>query len=124
MATALRRLRPGPAWIVSGDVFTTCDYASLLPTAAAMARQPDPARGMEAARERDAHTGPAHACRVLHHVAGVGAGHHGHSAGERPRDAALGLAALREPFAKKTEGAGERARGLAGAQQREIGRCE
>lgn len=44
IATALPLLPPGPALIVSGDVFTMFDYASLLPAAAAMARQPDPAR--------------------------------------------------------------------------------
>jgi len=44
IATALPLLPRGPALIVSGDVFTTFDYASLLPLADAMARQPDPAR--------------------------------------------------------------------------------
>jgi MurNAc alpha-1-phosphate uridylyltransferase len=38
IATALPLLPPGPALIVSGDVFTRFDYAALLPRAAAMAR--------------------------------------------------------------------------------------
>jgi MurNAc alpha-1-phosphate uridylyltransferase len=38
IATALPLLPPGPALIVSGDVWTRYDYASLLPRAAAMAR--------------------------------------------------------------------------------------
>jgi MurNAc alpha-1-phosphate uridylyltransferase len=40
IATALPLLPPGPALIVSGDIWTTFDYASLLPRAAAMARDP------------------------------------------------------------------------------------
>ena len=44
IATALPLLPPGPALIVSGDIFTSFDYASLLPAADAMARRPDPAR--------------------------------------------------------------------------------
>ncbi len=44
IATASPLLPPGPALIVSGDVFTTFDYASLLPMADAMASRPDPAR--------------------------------------------------------------------------------
>jgi MurNAc alpha-1-phosphate uridylyltransferase len=44
IATALPLLPPGPALIVSGDIFTAFDYASLLPVADAMARQPEPAR--------------------------------------------------------------------------------
>jgi MurNAc alpha-1-phosphate uridylyltransferase len=40
IATALPLLPPGPALIVSGDVWTAFDYASLLPRAAAMARDP------------------------------------------------------------------------------------
>ena len=38
MATALPLLPPGPALIVSGDVWTTFDYASLRPRAEAMSR--------------------------------------------------------------------------------------
>jgi MurNAc alpha-1-phosphate uridylyltransferase len=38
IATALPLLPPGPALIVSGDVWTRFDYATLLPRAAAMAR--------------------------------------------------------------------------------------
>jgi MurNAc alpha-1-phosphate uridylyltransferase len=38
IATALPLLPPGPALIVSGDVWTRFDYAGLLPRAAAMAR--------------------------------------------------------------------------------------
>jgi MurNAc alpha-1-phosphate uridylyltransferase len=40
IATALPLLPPGPALIVSADVWTRFDYASLLPRAAAMARDP------------------------------------------------------------------------------------
>jgi MurNAc alpha-1-phosphate uridylyltransferase len=40
ISTALPLLPPGPALIVSGDVWTRFDYASLLPRAAAMARDP------------------------------------------------------------------------------------
>ena len=39
IATALPLLPPGPALIVSGDVWTRFDYASLLPRAAAMAAE-------------------------------------------------------------------------------------
>lgn len=38
IATALPLLPPGPALIVSGDIWTAFDYASLLPRATAMAR--------------------------------------------------------------------------------------
>jgi N-acetyl-alpha-D-muramate 1-phosphate uridylyltransferase len=38
VATALPLLRPGPTLIVSGDIWTTFDYASLVPRAEAMAR--------------------------------------------------------------------------------------
>ena len=38
IATALPLLPPGPALIVSADVWSTYDYATLLPRAAAMAR--------------------------------------------------------------------------------------
>jgi MurNAc alpha-1-phosphate uridylyltransferase len=38
IATALPLLPPGPALIVSGDIWTAYDYASLLPRATAMAR--------------------------------------------------------------------------------------
>jgi MurNAc alpha-1-phosphate uridylyltransferase len=38
IATALPLLPPGPALIVSADIWTTFDYATLLPRAAAMAR--------------------------------------------------------------------------------------
>jgi len=44
IATALPLLPPGPALIVSGDVFTAFDYASLRPRADAMAQDPAPAR--------------------------------------------------------------------------------
>ena len=40
IATALPLLPPGPALIVSGDIWTAFDYASLLPRAAAMADDP------------------------------------------------------------------------------------
>jgi len=43
IATALPLLPPGPALIVSGDVFTAFDYASLRPLADAMARNVAPA---------------------------------------------------------------------------------
>ena len=44
MATALPLLPPGPALIVSGDVFAAFDFASLRPRADAMARSAAPAR--------------------------------------------------------------------------------
>ena len=44
IATALPLLPPGPALIVSGDIWTTYDYATLLPRAAAMARNPEAPR--------------------------------------------------------------------------------
>jgi len=44
IATASTLLPDGPALIVSGDIWTAFDYASLLPRAAAMARGPDGAR--------------------------------------------------------------------------------
>lgn len=40
IATALPRLAPGPFLVVSADIHTDFDYASLLPRAAAMARNP------------------------------------------------------------------------------------
>lgn len=40
IATALPLLPPGPALIVSGDIWTEYDYATLLPRAEAMARDP------------------------------------------------------------------------------------
>jgi MurNAc alpha-1-phosphate uridylyltransferase len=40
IATALPLLPPGPALIVSGDIWTAFDYATLLPRAAAMAGAP------------------------------------------------------------------------------------
>ena len=40
IATAMPLLPPGPALIVSGDIWTTYDYAQLLPRAASMARDP------------------------------------------------------------------------------------
>ena len=44
IATALPLLPPGPALIVSGDVWTTFDYASLRPRAETMARDSAPPR--------------------------------------------------------------------------------
>jgi MurNAc alpha-1-phosphate uridylyltransferase len=44
IATALPLLSPGPALIVSGDVWTAFDYATLIPRAAAMARLAAPPR--------------------------------------------------------------------------------
>ena len=44
IATALPLLPPGPALVVSADIHTDFDYASLLPRAAAMARDPAPPR--------------------------------------------------------------------------------
>jgi MurNAc alpha-1-phosphate uridylyltransferase len=44
IATALPLLPPGPALIVSGDIWTRYDYARLLPVAAAMAGRADAAR--------------------------------------------------------------------------------
>lgn len=40
IATALPLLPPGPALIVSGDIWTDYDYATLIPRAEAMARDP------------------------------------------------------------------------------------
>jgi MurNAc alpha-1-phosphate uridylyltransferase len=40
IATALPLLPPGPALIVSGDIWTEYDYATLIPRAEAMAREP------------------------------------------------------------------------------------
>ena len=44
IATAMPLLPPGPMLIVSGDIWTTYDYARLVPLAAAMAGDPQRAR--------------------------------------------------------------------------------
>ena len=59
IATALPLLPPGPALIVSGDVFTTFDYASLRPRADAMAREPRPPRAPISCWSRIRPTTPA-----------------------------------------------------------------
>ena len=52
VATAMPLLPEGPAIVVSGDIWTTFDYASLLPVADAMRRDPSTARGVKNAALR------------------------------------------------------------------------